>query len=465
MANTRFDPVLELARHKALENAERLISRYEQDIPKMTSERSPDEITDSIKGIETIIDAVNSCTYDLQSIRALKLRTQPILVHKQQLEAILSSNKSGKSRIETLEICAAARSAYSPSTSITRYIPTILDILDHFDDAGQIGDDALKILTTLAIANRQCFGIEGMAGAGKTSLLDNALHLFPSKYIQVISLVSDKSLSYMPDISSKKILVFSELQKAASQKTIEEILKDLGEGKSSLRTIVGKDRNIRTMTIENEGNNKKAVVYTKAIENAYCKNAEFSRRYFVLNTDSSEEQTRDIITMIAQRQFQINQDTSDDTKLKGHLKSCLDDASTEFANPFAESLAELMPTSVMARSYCQHYFGLINASTRFHHPIRSRRGSTLFVNLQDVYLTHRLYHKQFMQSLECNTDNMNWAHIDWQKMWNRGLEQMRKYYPKETSDWTDSNSKNEIIKSIDPLSRTYVDLATIRGSF
>ena len=169
--------------------------------------------------------------------------------------------------------------------------------------------------------------------------------------------------------------------------------------------------------------------------------------------------------MIAQRQFQINQDTSDDTKLKEHLKSCLDDASTEFANPFAESLAELMPTSVMARSYCQHYFGLINASTRFHHPIRSRRGSTLFVNLQDVYLTHRLYHKQFMQSLECNTDNMNWAHIDWQKMWNRGLEQMRKYYPKETSDWTDSNSKNEIIKSIDPLSRTYVDLATIRGSF
>ncbi len=274
---------------------------------------------------------------------------------------------------------------------------TLIDLLDFYKERGLVGEEKTCILQTLGAIHQLCFGIESLSGSGKSFTLDILLDLLPEDYVYVMKQSSDKAALYDSEkVNKARVLVITELQKSSS-KTMIEILKDLGEGKSAERIVTNGNRN---GVIQQRIDSGKAVIYTLAIENWFKKDRELERRYFQLYTDISEEQTRRILERIAEQEAcGSNISPEGNTgRLRNYIRRCID-LRFDYVNPFAQSIIEQMPLKIKSRSFAKHYFDLVQACVKFHH--RQRLGNTsLFANLEDVYIVHTLYAEQFFKSVQ-----------------------------------------------------------------
>lgn len=409
-----------------LTNLSSLFSYYVADIASAHSQEELDEINSELEPYYRLIKAWNfdSTTYGYLRSRIQKLKRLKELIEGKK--EVLSSNGATRGKAirqeeatetdgETLEqvvegiSCEDADGDQGRITERTEVIartevenPTLIDLINFYKHNGLVGEEKTAILQTLGAIHGLCFGIESLSGSGKTYTLDILLDLLPKEDVYTLPQASDKALMYDTDkVNKARVMIVTELQKSANNKTVIEILKDLGEGRTAKRKVTKADRSgIEEQSIEAG----KSVIYTLALENWFKKDRELERRYFQLYTDISGDQTKRILQSIAQREFFVEDELSrlsevDIRRLKEHVSECLHLPEFRYVNPFAESVVKDMPTNIKARSFVNHYFRLIQASARFHHKRRIKDDGSIFVALEDVYFINQLYNDQFFKSV------------------------------------------------------------------
>lgn len=280
----------------------------------------------------------------------------------------------------------------------------ILTLLNYYKQRGVVGEEDTSILQTLGAINKLCFGIESLSGSGKSYTVKMLMELLPEDSVYVMDLSSKTAEVYNADtINKAQIVYIPELQKAmnSSNPIVVEILKRITEGEDAQRKV----RDQATGTVKKYViRGDKGVIFTLAVENAFKYDAEFSRRVFILHTDISPEQTDGILRYKASMRHAVNREQRvmperDVKTLKEHIRNCLLFSDIRYENPFAEPISAHVPRTIRARSYDSYYFNLIEAAAKFQYQDRVRQDDTLFINLEDVYMIHQLYWKQFCRSL------------------------------------------------------------------
>ncbi len=350
------------------------------------------------------------------------------------------------------------------------YTPDFGDLLDFYSSRGLVGEEKVAVLQTLGAIRKLCFGIEGASGSGKSFTADLLMELLPKEYVYRIELSSNTAEVYnAEEINRAKIIYVPELQKALNSKNpiMVEVLKNLTEGRDVLRRVRDQEKK-RNITLHIEAD--KGIIYTLALENDLKKDVELSRRVFQLTTDSSEEQSYKVIDNIIEEEYNHSNKGKDFSGLRHHIRRCMLLPEVEYVNPFSRVLLEIMPVTVKARSFVKHYLNLIQGSALFHHKERVREGGNIFVNLEDFFLVHSLYHQMFSKSLEesveeerisneggekdgVETDGRGKEIADWRDVWNLGSVTMLEFYPDVLERWQECNIKDGKIAAYDALAR------------
>ncbi len=280
----------------------------------------------------------------------------------------------------------------------TDYRPDLHDVVDYYCSRNVVGEQDVCVLQTLGAINKLCFGIDSLSGSGKSFLVNALIDLLPDGSVYSMELSSKTAEFYQAEqINQCDIIYIPELQKAMSSKLVVEILKNLTEGKSAVRTV--RDQSVR-QNMKYVISADKGVVFTLATENPFKYDREFARRVFVLHTDVSPEQTDRILKHKARsrhKSLETDVELSFDA-LRAHIARCLDQEFS-YENPFADYISEQIPRNIRARSYDDHLFNLINASTKFHYPSRMFGDGLLFVSIGDVYHIYNAYWEQFIHGL------------------------------------------------------------------
>jgi len=293
--------------------------------------------------------------------------------------------------------------------------PQLSDVRKWYESKGLVGEGRLSILQTLLAIKKQPFGIESLAGAGKSATLDLLANhklngeeiLLPKESVYIMGVGSKTAQMYKEaEINKAKLIYVEELQKAGSSLEITEMLKNLAEGKEFTRDVTDMaGGSVKTQKILKG----KGIMYTLAIENKHKNDEEMKRRFIVMSTDVSQEQTKKVVTRKAQERFakerlvEISEEEID--SLRRHIKGCLELDNIKFQNPYAEALSEYMPTpDQKVRSFVGHYFNVVDAVSLYHYKDRlmtSRKdGKTdLFVTIQDVYVANLLYNDYFTMDI------------------------------------------------------------------
>lgn len=278
------------------------------------------------------------------------------------------------------------------------YRPNLYDVLEYYRSKHVVGEENVCTLQTLGAINKLCFGIESLSGSGKSFLVNALIDLLPEGSVYRMELSSKTAEFYQAEqINQCDIIYIPELQKAMSNKLVVEILKNLTEGRSAIRTV--RDQTIRQNLVYTISSDK-GVIFTLATENPFKYDKEFSRRVFILHTDISHEQTDRILKHKAMNRHQSLETrvAKDFNPLKAHIARCLDE-DFSYENPFTDYISQQIPRNIRARSYDDHLFNLINACTKFHHPKRLFGNNVLFVSIGDVYQIYNAYWEQFIRTL------------------------------------------------------------------
>ncbi|MBD3309690.1 hypothetical protein GF351_00570 [Candidatus Woesearchaeota archaeon] len=291
-------------------------------------------------------------------------------------------------------------SIYAPEPSMT-FDEAFL--LRYFKHKGLVGEQATALLSTYGLIHKLCFGVEGHSSSGKSFTLNNIVDLIGDEHIGRVELGSKRSAWYRDDLDEKQVLYFTELQKAADNKDIMEILKNLGEGTDAVREITVPGRKGKRETVKAVIQAGKGVAYTLATENLFKKDIELSTRYWQVYTDISDEQTRRIEEARALR-ANLGEDLSlmeqeEISMLRQHLISCLHTPGMRYVNPYRMGFFGQGKQPVKARRFQDHLIRMVEGCAKFHYGERLRDDDKLLVELSDMYTIHRCYSKQFVMSI------------------------------------------------------------------
>jgi len=344
--------------------------------------------------------------------------------------------------------------------TIIKYAPSVKDIFDYYESNGLVGEENTSILQTFAAIKKLNFGIESLSGSGKSFLVDLLMDLLPEEYVYRIELSSKTAEMYNADeINKAKIIYIPELQKALNSKNLImiEVMKNLTEGRDAIRRVRNQatDENLTYKITANKG-----IIYTLASENVFKKDVELSRRVFQLTTDSSTEQNLKVIESIVNQEYLGNNKEKNFQELKEHVKKCLDLPDFQYVNPFSQTLLEITPPTVKARTFIKHYLNLIQASAKFHYKSRFSSEDKLFVNLEDFFNIYSLYQDLFYKGVSKANINeetqmkeqekeKGQPEIVWQNIWKSGLEVMNSYHPEFSEKWIGANIQDGKIIAYD----------------
>lgn len=273
--------------------------------------------------------------------------------------------------------------------------PTTKDIVTYYKSRGVVGEEGTALLLTYGALARQHMGIESFSGSGKSVLLYALTGLLSRVY--PIQQASHKAFFHDPDINTYDFLVISELQKVDNPSFLE-IIKTLSEGQDALYLRTNNAQNgIERITISAG----KTIIYTLAITNKYYQrmDEELARRFAILNTSASAEQTRLVVEHLAEQRPRTSAPSN---QLKAHVKNCLDLQSL-VVNPYLPYVVSLVPESfthsVRMRSAIGQLSNFICGRTLFHYSSRYRKGGNIFTQEEDVTSVLQLYEQSFMDSL------------------------------------------------------------------
>lgn len=293
--------------------------------------------------------------------------------------------------------------------------PALSHVSDWYASKGLVGEKKIAILQTLLAIKKQPFGIESLSGAGKSATMDllanHRLHgddcLLPVESVYIMGVSSKTAQMYnQKAINNAKTIYIEELQKAGNDLIITEMLKNLAEGKDFTREVTNMSQ---YNVIQQKIHKGIGLMYTLALENQHKNDEEMKRRFVVLTTDVSKEQTQKVVARKAAERFakeRLNHLTEEDeTVLKNHVKACLNMTSLVYQNPFAEALSTFMPTpDQKVRSFVGHYFNVVDAVALYHYKDRVMKDTpdgktSIYVTIQDVYLANHLYADYFTMDI------------------------------------------------------------------
>jgi len=318
---------------------------------------------------------------------------------------------------------------------------------------GVVGEEKLIALLFLAIGNHISAIVEGYSGSGKTYIADNVLKFIQPGDMYRMELSSKMAAFYDADRINKANLIYvPELQKALSDKKspLTEMVKTITEGRDSIRITTNDSRNGTDTVIVTKD---KHFICTVAIENYFKMDAELSRRFLRLRTDDSLEHIQQIHDNKAKRRMFIDTDQQYydtlEQRLDYHLAEVRKLDKIEVLDPFASYIQDFIPKTQKSVSYVNHYYGLVDASTKFHYHDRESMlldgQRYLIANLEDHYLVHTLYFNQFQDTLfnfTGNTPNSNpealQRIIDWKKCFVEGYEALHNLpasYERNIQNW------------------------------
>ena len=360
------------------------------------------------------------------------------------------------------ESTPAPTESFDTIRSITKNDMSLTDILNYYKQEGVVGEENNLILQTLCAINNISFGIEGYSGSGKTFLTDALLNLIPDEYVYRIGLSSNLAiLNDSKNINGKKFVYIPEIQKAMNKKDapIVEVIKNLTEGKDANRIVTLSQGKTKQYNIKAGI----TVIYTLAVENNFKKDDETSRRFLRLFTDYTEEHIGEILDYKAKSRCFFNDKSrmseEDIEELKVHITNCININEVSYVDSFAPLMNTYIPSTPKTVGYVDHYYNLLNASAKFHHRQRIQEGKQIFLNLEDHFLIHELYHSEFCDSIS----NLNKAkdysdlienarkEVDWQKCWESGNEIMKTNFSSVYDKWRDLQIQGNSIELKNPI--------------
>ncbi|RME78399.1 hypothetical protein D6774_01280 [Candidatus Woesearchaeota archaeon] len=255
---------------------------------------------------------------------------------------------------------------------------TLDDVADAIESRGVYEERDNAKLLALCYVSGLHVGVEGASGTGKSHLVNAFLDCL-DEHIYTCSLSSPTATYYDENITTSTIIYFSELQKAGRDKTLIEMIKDLSEGKESIRKVT---RGQQTHTLRIPAG--KQLIYTLADENNYTLDHELSRRFIRLKTNTTEEAIRKrkeaILTRTPQQPLNIS-----------HLLKNIKETQLNVQEAHPQLILNLLPNTSKTISLMQHYCALIKAHAKF-----AGRDHT---TPQDHLNTYNLFAKRFEEQL------------------------------------------------------------------
>lgn len=163
-----------------------------------------------------------------------------------------------------------------------------------------IGEEAglLTVFTAFAMARRPTI-VDAFSGTGKTVMADAVVSLLPESDVETTDMLSAKAIyAKAAQINRKRFMYAPELQNAGDQDEFVKVLKKLGEGKSAKREVTGGLLQDGTRDLVSSEINWIPTLTTRAVENKKADeifNEEAQRRFVIVATDPSANQTRKVI--------------------------------------------------------------------------------------------------------------------------------------------------------------------------
>ncbi len=174
--------------------------------------------------------------------------------------------------------------------------PLLFDrIIQDTEALGYVGEEENKILMYLAASSRLMADpvsviVISQSAAGKSFLIDTVKKLMPEEDVISMTSLSDQALNYLPDEALlHKFLVMGE---AVHSESVDHQMREMLSGKELSRLVTTKDEKTGRMTSKLV--RKKVIVSAVMSSTSTEINPENASRCFVVNTDESREQTREI---------------------------------------------------------------------------------------------------------------------------------------------------------------------------
>jgi hypothetical protein len=211
--------------------------------------------------------------------------------------------------------------------------------------------------------------IKGTSAGGKSEMRKRMLEFFPPESVVSFTSLSEKSLIYHDGDFSHKILSMGEAAATDEQDFQDYLLRELmREGRLRHATVQRVGNSNVAMTIEKEGPVSFLVTTTKS-----KMHPENETRMLSLEIDDSAEQTRKVLTKVAQVEG-LNQSTSQvNVKPWQDYQRWLEQGERRVVVPFASEMVDLIPAaSVRLRRDVGQVIRAIKAHALLHREHRVR---------------------------------------------------------------------------------------------
>lgn len=168
-------------------------------------------------------------------------------------------------------------------------------IIEDLSACGYVGEQTNKLLVYLAATSRKLSDplsvmVISESASGKSRLIEAVSDLMPQADVVSMTSLSDQALNYLPeDGLLHKFLVMGE---AMHSPVIELQIREMLSAKELSRLVTIKDPKSGLMTSKMV--RKKVLVSVALSSTNYAVNPENASRFFIVNTDESEDQTRRI---------------------------------------------------------------------------------------------------------------------------------------------------------------------------
>ncbi|MBT3298051.1 hypothetical protein HN385_03940 [archaeon] len=347
-------------------------------------------------------------------------------------------------------------------------------------------EDSNCLLSTICASSRNSFIVEGESRTGKSLIVDKLTPLLTSVYY--LRNCSNKSMfGNSEQINKNDFLYITEFQSAIEgNPAVKEALKLITEDKDASNDGYGE-----RVTL----NGDITVMSTGADENIKTqrRDVELSGRFIILKTRADAEKIKAICDyqdgLLDGSIEGVNFSKDRLRKLKKHIVDTINLKDVNFENPFVSSYSQHLPNTKKSVYYRTLYYSLVNAFTKIDRHNRVWKGEDkLITNIQDIYITHQLYHQNYcnilknlslqsyssmeksLTTLEKDVkkqemeneikliDNLISKPVDWEQVWDSGYKIMKERNFDLAEQWKINQSLGDSVLVYDPIIKQQIGI-------
>jgi len=317
-----------------------------------------------------------------------------------RLNAALKT-EDGRQRTEISEVERVEALAFLKSPDLVAKIEAA------FDECGLVGEGVNRLAAYLACTSRKCSRplaviIQSTSAAGKSTLMDAVLAMFPNEEQIKYSAMTGQSLYYLGETNLKhRILAIVEEEGAEKASYALKLLQSEGE-----LTIASTGKDAHTGRMETQEYHVEGPVMIFLTTTAIDIDEELQNRCLTLTVDESREQTERIHALQRQARtldgLRLRRRRAKMLALMQNVQRLLE--SVDIVNPWADQLTFTAGRTRTRRDH-EKYLTLIDAVALLHQHQRLKEkdeegGSFIRVTLEDIELANRLAPELLGRSLD-----------------------------------------------------------------